>query len=257
MDIKTRQQIEIDYWRDSVHESPESDSIHNITNKMSDAVVFLDCIQRFVGASDADGTVLELGGGQGWASCIYKRLFPTSRVTTTDISEFAIRSVVKWERLLSVTVDRAYHCTSYETQESDSSVDLVFAFAAAHHFVRHKSTLREISRILKPGGRALYLYEPATPKYLYSAAVRRVNRNRPEVPEDVLSTAHLLELASNEGLQGRVSYYPSMLKRAPMETIYYSLLRRLPFLQRALPCTANFVFEKPTNDGRSPTRTRQ
>lgn len=244
MDVEKKQSIEIDYWRTSLHESPESDSIHNLVNKMSDAVVFLDCLSRFVNEENGSGKVLELGGGQGWASCVYKRLFPGARVTTTDISEFAIRSAHKWERLLNVSLDRSYACTSYATKEADSSIDLVFTFAAAHHFLRHKATLREIARILKPGGQALYLYEPATARILYRAAVWRVNRNRPDVPEDVLSTAHLLELAREQGLQARVEYYPSALKRGPVETLYYWILRCLPLLQSTLPCTANFVFTK-------------
>ncbi len=110
-------------------------------------------------------------------------------MTATDISEFAVLSLPKWERLFEVEVDNSYACTSYETSESDDSIDQVFCFAAAHHFLAHKRTLHEISRILKPGGISFYFHEPATPKYLYSLAYWRVNRKRPQVPEDVLKTS--------------------------------------------------------------------
>ena len=170
-DIEAKQKIEIEYWRDSKDESPESDSIHNIVNKVSDAGVFLTCLHRHREKLSSSGRVLELGGGQGWASCVYKKVFPNAHVTATDISEFAVRSLPKWERIFEVKVDNAYACTSYQTNEGTASLDQVFCFAAAHHFLAHKRTLREISRVLKPGGKAFYFYEPATPRYLYAPGV--------------------------------------------------------------------------------------
>jgi SAM-dependent methyltransferase len=247
MDVEAKELIEIDYWRSSSEESPEADSVSNIINKVSDAANFLDCLGRFPAALRGVDRAVELGGGQGWASCLFKRLYPSAHVTATDISPYAIRSIEKWERLWGVKVDRAYDCRSYATREDDSSVDLVFCFASAHHFRKHDATLREISRILKPGGRALYLYEPATPKALHSLAHWRVNRKRPAVPEDVLITSRILELAGRNGLVASVSYHPSVAKRGPFETIYYGVLSRMAPLQKMLPCTANFEFSKPVS----------
>jgi hypothetical protein len=42
-EIMAKQKIEIEFWRDSKDQSPESDSIYNIVNKVSEAQVFLDC----------------------------------------------------------------------------------------------------------------------------------------------------------------------------------------------------------------------
>ena len=93
--IEAKQKIEIEFWRDSKDESPESDSIHNIINKVSDAGVFLDCLKRHENKLAINGKILELGAGQGWASCVYKRIFPRTHMTVTDISEFAIMSLHK------------------------------------------------------------------------------------------------------------------------------------------------------------------
>ena len=243
-DIEAKQKIEVEFWRDSKDESPEADSIYNVVNKVSEARVFLDCLNRHQEKLTSNGKVLELGGGQGWASCLYKKLFPNAHVTATDISEFAVMSLPKWERLFEVRIDDSYACTSYRVNESDASLDQIFCFAAAHHFLAHKRTLREISRVLKPGGKALYFYEPATPKYLYSMAYWRVNKKRPQVPEDVLITSELRKLAREIGLDFHVDYYPSLIKRGPFETVYFFVLGRIPFLQRILPCTANFIFTK-------------
>lgn len=242
--IEKKQKIEIEFWRDSKDESPESDSIHNIINKVSDAGVFLDCLKRHQNKLAITGKILELGAGQGWASCVYKRLFPKTHVTATDISEFAIMSLHKWERLFEVKVDNSYACTSYKTKEMDASIDQIFCFAAAHHFLAHNRTLHEISRVLKPGGMAYYFHEPATPKYLYSLAHWRVNRKRPQVPEDVLITSRLRKLAHSNGLDLNVDYYPSLIKRGSFETVYFFILSRIPVLQRILPCSAIFIFTK-------------
>jgi hypothetical protein len=52
-------------------------------------------------------------------------------------------------------------------------------------------------------------------------------------------------LAAEVGLRCQVDFYPSVLNRKPAPLLYYSLLSRAAFLQRMLPCTANYVFTKP------------
>jgi hypothetical protein len=85
---------------------------------------------------------------------------------------------------------------------------------------------------------------PPTRSYLYRAAYWRVNRKRPEVPEDVLIVEKLREIARNVRLSLRVEYYPSLLKRGAAEPIYYLALAKFPILQRILTCSANFIFTK-------------
>lgn len=245
--LEELQRKEVDYWRDSPHESPDSDSVYNLVNKMSDVPTFMEVLQGYLPAhfSAPALRVLELGGGQGWSACLLKRLCPQASVTLTDISSYAVQSAHKWERVFDVKLDAANACTSYETREPPDSVDVVFCFAAAHHFRAHHRTLAEIRRILRPGGVALYLFEPVCPRVLYQLAYRRINRGRPEIEEDVLVWRNLLAIASECGLQGRVDFFPSTARRRPLAGIYYSVLSRLRFLCRLLPCSANLVFTKP------------
>ncbi len=244
--MEERQKIEIEFWRDSADESPESDSIYNVINKVSEAAVFVDCLSRHREKLVSTGKVLEIGGGQGWASCIYKRLFPEAHVSLTDISEFAIKSLRKWERFWDVKVDNCYPCRSHETNESDSSIDMVFCFASAHHFIDYNRTLREISRVLKPNGKAFWFYEPSCLKFFYPLACAIMKRKRKVVPENVLITKNILKLARDNGLYATVDFYPSLLRRGPFETVYIYFLGRMPFLQKLLPSTVNFIFSKYT-----------
>jgi SAM-dependent methyltransferase len=244
MDIAERQQIEISYWKNSETESPDSDSPLVLINKMSEAAVLYECIDRHRDLFRQSSTILELGAGQGWASCLVKKLFPGKTVQASDISPWAIASVSKWERIFQVRLDRTFACTSYEIPVPDASVDLIFVFAAAHHFAAHRKTLAEIRRVLKPGGTCLYLYEPACPRVFYRPAVWRVNRKRPDVPEDVLITTKITHLAEEAGLRCQVAYYTGTKSRGGIETIYYYVIGKMPFLWPLVPCTANFRFTK-------------
>ena len=47
MELDEKEQIEIDFWKNSPTENPESDSLSNILNKVADAQVFVDCLDRF------------------------------------------------------------------------------------------------------------------------------------------------------------------------------------------------------------------
>jgi SAM-dependent methyltransferase len=243
--LAERQSAEVEFWRVSPTEGPGSDLLENFLKKSGDAHLLLDLIQVYRDRFQEAGSILELGAGQGWASCIVKRLFPAARVVATDISADAVASVWKWEHLCQVKLDGARASLSYDLGEPDDSVDLIFCFAAAHHFGAHRRTLREIRRVLRPGGTCLYLYEPSCLAFLHPFAARRVNRIRPDVPEDVLVYRRIQAIAAEVDLHCDVRFYPSTMNRAPGPLLYYSLLSRIPVLQYVLPCTANYEFTKP------------
>ena len=78
----------------------------------------------------------------------------------------------------------------------------------------------------------------------YATAVRRVNKKRPVVREDVLRLGKIGELAGEAGFAVDVRRSPTTTYRGPVETVYYMALKRLPPLQRLLPCTVDIIFAK-------------
>jgi ubiquinone/menaquinone biosynthesis C-methylase UbiE len=242
--IEAKEQVEIDYWRTSLTENPDSDSIENLVNKFSEARVVLLTLERHRQIFESASTVLELGAGQGWTSCILKRMFPDKRMIASDISPFAIASHPKWEHILQAKLDQTFACRSYEIPLPDSSVDLVFCFQAAHHFVRHRRTLNEIHRILTPDGVCLYLFEPVCQKFIYRIAYARVNAKRPEVPEDVLVYKRLIAISRELNFASEMQFNPIVINRGPLQALYFSILQKFPMLQTLLPCTGDFVFRK-------------
>ncbi|HEY3414589.1 MAG TPA: class I SAM-dependent methyltransferase [Armatimonadota bacterium] len=241
--LSAKEQIEIDFWRDSREESPGADSIRNIVNKFSESRVLLAKLQHF-DELFRGGMILELGAGQGWASCFVKRLYPGATVIATDISEYAVRSVPKWERFFETKLDKTVACRSYEMPFDDGSIDLVWCFQAAHHFVAHRRTFAELRRVLRPGGAGLYLHEPACCPFIHRLARARVNAKRPAVPEDVLKCSEMRRLARDAGFSVELRRDPTTTSRNPIETVYYLVLQRSRLLRALLPCTTDFVFRK-------------
>jgi hypothetical protein len=46
-ELSAQQRREIEFWRDSVLERPDSDSIENLVNKANDAGILLDLLHRY------------------------------------------------------------------------------------------------------------------------------------------------------------------------------------------------------------------
>src|SRR5580692_6807484 len=242
LDAELRQ---IACWEHSPDESPNAESLPALARKFNESRVFLEKLDDFKDLFSSAADILELGAGQCWASCMVKRQLPAARVVATDIAPGAVASAHKWERLLGSKLDQIEVCKSYATPFLDNTFDLIFAFSAAHHFGDHEGTLKELRRLLRPGGSALYFHEPASPRVLYPFAYRRVNGKGCDYHEDVLIPAEIIEIARRYDLQGAVRFAPTLTARAPWETVYYLVLNRVRFLQQLFPCTVDLAFSKP------------
>lgn len=243
----TRTQIaaETEFWREDPYERPGVDTVRNFLNKSSEASVFAEAIAPYASLFASARRIVEVGGGQGWASALVKRSWPHAHVTLTDAVAEGVAGHVIWERVHGVTLDAVAAAPAQQLPVDDASADLVFAFAAAHHFVDQHGALAEAFRVLRPGGTLLWLYEPAAPAWCHPLASWRVRRTREIVPEHVLSPSAVLRDATAVGFASERTFFPSVRYRGPKQTVYYGVLRLLPPLQYVLPCGVNFRFTRP------------
>lgn len=244
--LQHREAIELEFWRTDPDERPGPLSLANLTNKMSEARVLLQKLTRFSEFFEGARVILEIGAGQCWGSAIVKRLWPTAKVLACDISPDAVASAKRWQAVLGAHADEVLACRAYALPILEASVDLVWCFAAAHHFRAHRRALSEVRRVLRPGGVCLYLHEPTCARWIYGVARRRVNLKRPEVPEDVLKFGQIMKLARGQGLFATAQIDTTQLNRGPLEGIYYWALSKVRPAATVLPCTRDFVFQAPT-----------
>src|SRR4051794_15887713 len=95
----SREAREIAFWQESASERPGAFSLDLLTHKLSEARLFQEKLDAYGEYFDDATTIVELGGGQCWASCIVKdRVGSRATVTGTDIAPEAIASVGEWER---------------------------------------------------------------------------------------------------------------------------------------------------------------
>jgi SAM-dependent methyltransferase len=242
--LDEREARELAFWRRGAEAETPTGELHALLLKLGEAHWLVDRLERYRPLFAEAGTILELGAGEGWGAAMVKRVFPQAEVIASDLSPDAIGHAGRWGAVVGAAPDRTLACPSYAIPLEDGGVGLVFAFQAAHHFGAHDRTLTEAYRVLRPGGACLYLHEPSCPPSLHRLAKARVNRKRPEVPEDVLVHSRLLELARAAGFDASVEFDADPAHRRPGETLYYAALQKLPFLQARLPCTADYVFRK-------------
>ena len=114
----------------------------------------------------SSATVLELGaGGGGLAARLYERFHP-ARLVGTDFDPEQVRAArgfltARWGSLPPTVELRTADALSLPFP--DASFDVVFAMLMLHHveehhqeYARRPQALREIRRVLRPGGRFVY-----------------------------------------------------------------------------------------------------
>lgn len=242
---------ELIFWSNSPSEGPSGDLFDNIIHKSNFIRVFdkLSPDLRLLG----EETILEMGGGHCWASAILKRDHPNCYVVASDLSPEAVLFSAKYESILQSKLDEKWAFNIRNIPFEDEQFDLVFTFAAFHHFSTagdYEPAIRETVRMLKPGGRAVLLYEPSSPRWLYKPAFWRVNRKRElcsgEVDEDLFVIPEMEEICERVGCDFEARYFTSFVEREGIvETVYYYTLNRFEPLRKMLPCTVNIVIEKP------------
>lgn len=101
------------------------------------------------------GRMLEIGSGTCWASSIISLFSETPlEIIATDVSHTALQKGVKVTKVIESNIDYYIAGDAERLPFDDDCFDVVFCYAAIHHFLNVEMGLREIYRVLKRGGYA-------------------------------------------------------------------------------------------------------
>ena len=149
----------------------------------SDRPLFLSGYSELCRRDLNGGHALEICGGFGKLAAVLAENFPDGRVTGLDLYEASGPEID--ERLarlpgLKYVKGDAFDLSDFE----DDSLDLVWGQAALHHLAHDQGKLAEgVRRVLKPGGRLIFIYEPMGHNLLV-AAIRAMRMARWELPDE-------------------------------------------------------------------------
>jgi SAM-dependent methyltransferase len=140
-----------------------------------------------------DRTVLLLGNGESFNELYLLTQGPRALIYS-DLSPVGLRDlssqvdVAAHDKLLFAAID------AMDLPLRDESIDVVYGFAFAHHLPDLERFLREVARVLKPGGRCVLMDNAYSPVWQHVKLVwlrplmRLSHRREPRSPEDVRET---------------------------------------------------------------------
>lgn len=149
----------------------------------SDRPLFLAGYSELCRVDLNGGRALEICGGFGKLAAGLAAIYPSAQVIGLDLyaaSGPEIDEYLKRCPGLSFVAGDAFDLTRY----ADESFDLVWGQAALHHLAHDLDGLcRQVSRILKPGGRLVFIFEPMGHNLLV-AAIRAVRMAQGELGDE-------------------------------------------------------------------------
>ncbi|MGH3097408.1 MAG: methyltransferase domain-containing protein [Streptosporangiales bacterium] len=119
------------------------------------------------------GTALELGCGTGFFLLNLKQAGILDEGHVTDISPGMVKAAQRNAEQLGFTIDGRV-ADAERIPYDDDTFDLVLGHAVLHHLPDVEQAIREVVRVLKPGGRFVFAGEPTTIGDFYARRLGRL-----------------------------------------------------------------------------------
>jgi ubiquinone/menaquinone biosynthesis C-methylase UbiE len=118
------------------------------------------------------GKFLEIGCGRGAGACMLLREFQPAAVHAMDLDEDMISRARGYVSEVQRQHVHLYVGDTLYLPYREAAVDAVFGFGVLHHLPDWRAGVREIARVLKPGG--VYFLEEFYPPFYLNFLVRRL-----------------------------------------------------------------------------------
>ena len=112
------------------------------------------------------GAVLEIGAGACWLSAELSKVDAVQKIVATDFSPKLLKELApKVFKLRNAREDKITRMPGdfHKLDFPDDSFDFVVCSAVLHHAVDMVTVLREVKRVLRPGGQLVAIREPVWP----------------------------------------------------------------------------------------------
>lgn len=113
---------------------------------------------RTIDEAEKQENILEIGCGIGMTSSFLAKKFPASKIIATDFDEEQIEKAKQLYQIPNIEFRQA---DATNLQFADNSFDACFSFLVFHHIENFTEAIKEIHRVLKPGGRFYILDIPS------------------------------------------------------------------------------------------------
>jgi SAM-dependent methyltransferase len=189
--------------------------------------------------------ILDLASGNGEpALSLAQRVAPNGRVTATDLNESMLRALSTNAAADRIANIETRVCDAHDLPFDDGTFDLVTSRFGVMFFADTPAALREIKRVLKPGGRVAFLvWGPPAPGTYFGAAALPFMRRLAVKPDpdgpgpmrfaEPRKLATLLEAAEFENVLERSATLPAAYRGAPQSLLTEMMEIAAPFRNAA------------------------
>jgi ubiquinone/menaquinone biosynthesis C-methylase UbiE len=148
-------------------------------------------------------SVVDIGCGWGLSLQFLHDRFRPQHLVAIDV-DARMTTATRAEALRHGLMVEVQTTTGSQLRLPDRSIDLVFCHQTLHHVLDQDDTLREIYRVLKPGG--VLLFAESTRKFIFSWIIRMLFRHPMNVQRTAAEYLHMIRQAGFTVAPGSISY---------------------------------------------------